>query len=100
MSQYTPLSALLVGQLAVEAGIPPGVINILPGKGAVCGDAITKHPLVDKASRAAAVSYCAAGLGWQVRVEPCWAVYMKIVMFIVILYWAPGGGMGHRSKLD
>jgi hypothetical protein len=31
VSQYTPLSALRLGKLALEAGVPPGVVNILPG---------------------------------------------------------------------
>jgi len=47
-SQYTPLSALYVGQLIVEAGFPPGVVNILPGLGADAGDMIVKHPGIDK----------------------------------------------------
>ncbi|EFN58462.1 hypothetical protein CHLNCDRAFT_50233 [Chlorella variabilis] len=48
VSQYTPLSALRLGELALEAGVPPGVLNILPGKGSVCGDALATHPLLDK----------------------------------------------------
>lgn len=48
VSQYTPLSALRLGELALEAGVPPGVLNILTGKGAECGDAITTNPGVDK----------------------------------------------------
>jgi aldehyde dehydrogenase (NAD+) len=48
VSQYTPLSALRLGELALEAGVPPGVFNVLTGKGAECGDAITTHPGVDK----------------------------------------------------
>lgn len=48
VSQYTPLTALRLGELALEAGVPPGVLNVLTGKGSECGDAITTHPLVDK----------------------------------------------------
>jgi acyl-CoA reductase-like NAD-dependent aldehyde dehydrogenase len=48
VSQYTPLTALRLGDLALEAGVPPGVLNVLPGKGSECGDAIATHPLVDK----------------------------------------------------
>ena len=47
-SQYTPLTALRVASLALEAGVPPGVLNLLTGKGSVVGDAITTHPLIDK----------------------------------------------------
>ncbi|KAL9540691.1 hypothetical protein MBANPS3_009539 [Mucor bainieri] len=47
-SEMTPLSALKVGQLAVEAGFPPGVINIITGYGAVTGDALSRHMKVSK----------------------------------------------------
>jgi acyl-CoA reductase-like NAD-dependent aldehyde dehydrogenase len=45
----TPLTALRLGELALEAGIPPGVLNVLPG-GAETGAAIVEHPGVDKVS--------------------------------------------------
>ncbi|KAI7838277.1 hypothetical protein COHA_007931 [Chlorella ohadii] len=48
VSQYTPLTALRLGELALEAGVPPGVLNVLTGKGSECGDAITTHNLCDK----------------------------------------------------
>lgn len=44
----TPLSALFLGELALEAGVPPGVLNILPGPGATTGNALVTHPDVDK----------------------------------------------------
>ncbi|CAO3654727.1 unnamed protein product [Mucor fragilis] len=47
-SEMTPLSALKVCQLAVEAGFPPGVINIITGYGAVAGDALSRHMKVSK----------------------------------------------------
>jgi aldehyde dehydrogenase (NAD+) len=47
-AEQTPLSALRVGELAMEAGFPPGVINIVPGYGPSAGAAIVRHPLVDK----------------------------------------------------
>jgi aldehyde dehydrogenase (NAD+) len=47
-SEVTPLSALKVAQLVVEAGFPPGVINILTGYGAVTGDALSRHMKVAK----------------------------------------------------
>ena len=44
----TPLSALRVGELIVEAGFPAGVVNILPGAGSVAGMAIAQHMDIDK----------------------------------------------------
>jgi phenylacetaldehyde dehydrogenase len=49
-SEMTPLSALLMGELALEAGIPPGVLNVVPGFGARAGQTLTEHPDVDKIS--------------------------------------------------
>jgi acyl-CoA reductase-like NAD-dependent aldehyde dehydrogenase len=45
---YTPLTALKVGALCLEAGFPPGVINVVPGKGSVVGQAMLESPLIDK----------------------------------------------------
>ncbi|CAI6025777.1 unnamed protein product [Clonostachys chloroleuca] len=47
-AEQTPLSALYVAKLIVEAGFPPGVINILSGFGRVAGAAISKHMDIDK----------------------------------------------------
>ena len=47
-AEQTPLSALRVGELLLEAGMPPGVVNILPGFGPTAGAAIARHPDVDK----------------------------------------------------
>ncbi|KAG1250955.1 hypothetical protein G6F68_012525 [Rhizopus microsporus] len=47
-SEMTPLSALKVAQLVVEAGFPPGVINIITGYGAKAGDALSRHMKVAK----------------------------------------------------
>jgi aldehyde dehydrogenase (NAD+) len=47
-ARETPLTALVVGQLALEAGLPPGVLNVLPGSGTVAGAALVEHPLVGK----------------------------------------------------
>jgi aldehyde dehydrogenase (NAD+) len=47
-SSLTPLSALRVGELIVEAGFPPGVVNILPGEGSTAGIAIASHQDIDK----------------------------------------------------
>jgi aldehyde dehydrogenase (NAD+) len=47
-AEQTPLTALLMGQLALEAGIPAGVLNIVPGFGPTAGAALVRHPLVNK----------------------------------------------------
>lgn len=47
-AEQTPLTCLRLGELALEAGFPPGVINIVPGYGPTAGAAIVKHRLVDK----------------------------------------------------
>src|ERR1041385_2964700 len=44
----TPLTALLLGEIAVEAGLPPGALNVVPGPGSTAGAALVRHPLVDK----------------------------------------------------
>jgi aldehyde dehydrogenase (NAD+) len=48
VAEQTPLSALRVGELIVEAGFPEGVVNILPGYGPTAGGAIARHMDVDK----------------------------------------------------
>merc|ERR1712156_612622 len=47
-AQVSPLTALKFAELTVEAGFPPGVINVLPGTGRMCGQAIADHHLVRK----------------------------------------------------
>jgi aldehyde dehydrogenase (NAD+) len=47
-AEQTPLSALYVAQLAAEAGIPPGVINVISGYGPTAGAAIAEHMDLDK----------------------------------------------------
>src|SRR5689334_20251848 len=47
-AEQTPLTALRLGELIVEAGFPPGVVNILTGNGETTGAALTTHPGVDK----------------------------------------------------
>ncbi len=49
-AEVTPLSALALAELAVEAGVPPGVFNIISGRGSVAGSALVEHPLVRKIS--------------------------------------------------
>lgn len=48
-SEQTPLTALMLGKIAMEAGIPDGVLNVVPGLGPTAGAALTEHPLVEKA---------------------------------------------------
>jgi acyl-CoA reductase-like NAD-dependent aldehyde dehydrogenase len=52
VAEQTPLSALRVGELALEAGIPPGVINIIPGNGPVAGASLAAHKGIDKVGAA------------------------------------------------
>jgi aldehyde dehydrogenase (NAD+) len=47
-AEQTPLTALRVGELIVEAGFPEGVVNLLPGYGPTAGAAIARHMDVDK----------------------------------------------------
>ncbi len=49
-AELTPLSALRLGELALEAGFPPGVLNIVPGYGNEAGQALVDHPGVNKIS--------------------------------------------------
>ena len=49
-SEVTPLSALWLAELAVEAGVPAGVFNVVTGDGATTGAALTSHKLVRKIS--------------------------------------------------
>jgi acyl-CoA reductase-like NAD-dependent aldehyde dehydrogenase len=48
VAEQTPLVSLRLGQLALEAGLPPGAVNILPGIGEVAGAALVRHPGIDK----------------------------------------------------
>ena len=47
-AEVTPLTAIRLGELALEAGLPPDVLTILPGKGSVVGERFVTHPLVRK----------------------------------------------------
>ena len=48
VAEETPLSALRLGELLMEAGLPDGVVNIIPGFGETAGAALAAHPDVDK----------------------------------------------------
>jgi len=47
-AEVTPLTALKIGELALEAGFPAGVLNVVPGFGKIAGQALVDHPDVDK----------------------------------------------------
>ncbi|MFR9768869.1 aldehyde dehydrogenase family protein [Nocardia sp. SC052] len=47
-AELTPLTALRLGELALEAGLPEGVFQVLPGKGSVVGERFVTHPAVRK----------------------------------------------------
>ena len=47
-AEATPLTAMRIGELALEAGLPEGVFTVLPGKGSVVGQRLVDHPAVRK----------------------------------------------------
>ncbi|PWJ83767.1 aldehyde dehydrogenase (acceptor) [Pseudaminobacter salicylatoxidans] len=47
-AEITPLTALKIGELALEAGLPAGTLNVVPGFGRIAGQAIVDHPDIDK----------------------------------------------------
>lgn len=47
-AELTPMTAIRIGQLAREAGLPEGVLQIIPGKGSVVGERFVTHPAVRK----------------------------------------------------
>jgi len=49
-AEQTPLTALLLGELALEVGFPPGILNVIPGRGTPTGEALVGHPGVDAIS--------------------------------------------------
>lgn len=49
-AELTPLSALYLGKLILEAGFPPGVVNIVTGFGTEAGSALASHPDINKIS--------------------------------------------------
>jgi betaine-aldehyde dehydrogenase len=49
-SELAPLSCLLLGEMCVEAGLPAGALNVIPGLGSSAGGPLSSHPGVDKIS--------------------------------------------------
>jgi aldehyde dehydrogenase (NAD+) len=47
-ASLTPLTAIILGEICLEAGVPAGVVNIVPGSGAEVGDYLVQHPKVNK----------------------------------------------------
>lgn len=47
-SEVTPLTAMMLAELATEAGVPAGIFNVVTGSGAVAGRALTSHPQIAK----------------------------------------------------
>jgi acyl-CoA reductase-like NAD-dependent aldehyde dehydrogenase len=47
-ASQTPLTALALGELALEAGLPSGVLNVVTGPGSTIGQALVEHPGIDK----------------------------------------------------
>lgn len=68
-AEWTPLTALRLGELALEAGLPPGLLAVVPGRGAVVGERLVAHPDVAKivftgstATGRRVMAGCAAGV--------------------------------------
>ena len=75
-AEQSSLSALLLAELAAEAGIPDGVFNVVPGRGPVAGEALGRHPEVDKIAFTGSteigrrfLEYAAQSNGKQVALE-------------------------------
>ncbi|WP_375339573.1 aldehyde dehydrogenase family protein [Microbacterium rhizophilus] len=47
-AEWTPLTSIRIGELALEAGLPEGLLQVLPGRGSVVGERFVTHPLVRK----------------------------------------------------
>lgn len=47
-ASHTPITSLILGQIALAAGVPAGALNVLPGPGGDLGNTIARHPLVNK----------------------------------------------------
>jgi acyl-CoA reductase-like NAD-dependent aldehyde dehydrogenase len=71
-SEYTPLSMLRMVQLFHEAGLPPGVVNLVNGRGAVTGAALVEHPGIDMVGFTGGTTTGAAIMAAAARqLKPC-----------------------------
>lgn len=61
-AEITPRMAIELAKIAQQAGVPDGIISVLPGKGSVVGDALVKHPLIQRIAFTGGTS---VGLGIQ-----------------------------------
>jgi acyl-CoA reductase-like NAD-dependent aldehyde dehydrogenase len=61
-AEITPRMAIELARIAQRAGVPDGIVSVLPGKGSVAGDALVRHPLV---KRIAFTGGTAVGMGIQ-----------------------------------
>ncbi|MCE2879027.1 MAG: aldehyde dehydrogenase [Comamonadaceae bacterium] len=61
-AEITPRMAIELARIAEQAGVPAGIVSVLPGKGSVAGDALVRHPLI---KRIAFTGGTAVGLGIQ-----------------------------------
>jgi gamma-glutamyl-gamma-aminobutyraldehyde dehydrogenase len=66
-AEQTSFSALRLGELALEAGIPDGVLNVVPGRGAAVGEALGLHPDVDVIAFTGSVAVGRRFLGYAAR---------------------------------
>ena len=55
-AEHTPVTAMVLGEMLMEAGLPDGVVNILPGFGYTAGAALSGHPGIDKVAFTGEVS--------------------------------------------
>jgi betaine-aldehyde dehydrogenase len=47
-AEITPRMAIELARIILDAGVPPGIVSVLPGKGSIVGDALVKHPLIKR----------------------------------------------------
>ena len=71
-SEVTPLTAMMLAELASEAGLPDGVFNVVTGRGATAGHALVTHPLISKVTfTGSTATGKAIGMAAMANVVPC-----------------------------
>ncbi|XP_060562791.1 aldehyde dehydrogenase 1A1-like [Ruditapes philippinarum] len=68
-AEQATLSSLYMGKLAIEAGFPPGVINVVPGFGQTAGAALSSHPNVNKVSFTGSTQVGQAIMGARAKIK-------------------------------